>query len=240
MDAPENLTILFEDDDFIVVDKPSGVLVHPTHKRKERTIVDVLREARNSPELTLPHRLDRETSGVLLLAKTKKAAGDAGRAFMAKNIQKQYLARVRGKPRVPFGDFELPLGRDPKSEIVIRRRVLEGGESSSTSFQVLHEGATESVIFLRPHSGRRHQLRVLCEHLGSPIVGDPLYGHPDAHYLQYTQGEGGHQRMWLHAWRMMGKIAGHEICFEAPIPSDLVKPLKTYEIARQVDRFDKS
>ncbi len=215
--------ILYEDGDVLAVNKPAGVVVHPTNSCRANSLIEVLRRQRNEPDLRLIHRLDRETSGVLLLARTAKAARAWGKAWMNRSIEKVYVARVRGRPPVDEGDVDQPIGKDTLSRVFVRRKVTPDGERALTHYRVLADEGETSFIEFRPLTGRCHQLRVHAEWLGCPVVGDPLYGKPDEAYLKYVTGEVPRERLFLHAWKIEGVVGGRTLRVEAPLPEEFSK-----------------
>jgi RluA family pseudouridine synthase len=181
-------------------------------------LIEILRRDREEPELRLIHRLDRETSGVLLLARSAEAARVWGRALMRGAFRKIYAARVLGRPPSPEGTVDQPIGREPGRRVFVRRKVMEGGEKAVTHYRLLRDDGDTCVLEFRPLTGRCHQLRVHAEWLGCPIVGDPLYGKPDYAYIEYAAQVRGRERLYLHAWKIEGEIAGRSVAIEAPLP----------------------
>ncbi|MFH1016889.1 MAG: RluA family pseudouridine synthase [Pseudomonadota bacterium] len=215
---PISCPILYEDSDILAVDKPAGLVVHPTNSCRANSLIEALRRERGESELRLVHRLDRETSGVLLLARSAEAARIWGKALMRRKVEKIYVARVQGRPPGKEGEVDQPIGRDIRSRVFVRRTVTPDGEQALTRYRVLSEIGGTSLVEFRPLTGRCHQLRVHAEWLGCPILGDPLYGKPDEAYLRYLTGLGGRERLFLHAWKLEGKVSGRVIRLEAPVP----------------------
>ncbi len=182
------LEVVYEDPALLVVVKPAGMLAHPARHTKQGTLANALawHLNRDGGPLVRPifvHRLDRETSGLLVVAKTLEAARWLSRELAAGRFAKRYIAVVSGHPQDCAVDA--PIGRDPERRP--QWGVLEGGKSARTVLRVLERGAASTLVELEPVTGRTNQLRIHCAHIGHPIVGDPAYGGPEA------------QRLCLHA-----------------------------------------
>jgi 23S rRNA pseudouridine1911/1915/1917 synthase len=194
-----------------VVNKPVGVLTHSKGvENEEFTVADFFRRytsvgiATNRPGII--HRLDRDTSGVLTGARTEKAASLMARQFADRKTKKTYIAVVSGRPKQDEAVIDLPIGRNPSAPSTFR--VDPKGRSAVTRYKVLATNGTESLIELKPVSGRTHQLRVHLAHLGTPIVGDRVYGRTA-------------DRLYLHAYRLEITIPeGDRRVFEAPLPAE--------------------
>jgi 23S rRNA pseudouridine1911/1915/1917 synthase len=200
------LVVLFEDDDVLAVDKPSGVVAQPTPGRAGDSLVD-LASAHLGRQAGLVHRLDRETSGVTIFGKHAQATSRLAAAFREGLAKKEYLAVTRpGLP--PSGTIDLPLSKDPSRPGRWRASRSANGIDALTHYTRLSDGEV-SVVALFPQTGRTHQLRAHLCGIGHPIVGDTLYG-----------GDEG-PRCLLHARRLV--IDG--VTFEAPVPADLAKYL---------------
>jgi 23S rRNA pseudouridine1911/1915/1917 synthase len=212
--APQDgLEILYDDDCLLAVNKPAGLVVHPTYKNALGTLLDALRARHPAAHFFLVGRLDRLTSGVVIAAKRRDAYIAMQRAWP--DADKDYLAVVKGHVEPDRGEIDLPLGTDPTDR---RRRVVrEDGTPSFTRFERLSysEAADVSLLCCRPVTGRRHQIRVHLAARGWPIVGDPVYGGADS--LAFP-------RQALHAWRLSltHPHSGRRLRIEAPIPDDLV------------------
>lgn len=210
----ERLPILYEDREVIVIDKPIGILTHAkggiTH---EQTVADFFRTytqfARESSRPGIVHRLDRDTSGVLIGARTDEAAAYLQQQFTERTVQKTYLAIVTGRPKLDEAMIDLPIGRHPQKPSTFR--VDASGKSAQTAYRVLAVTDTLSLIRLQPKTGRTHQLRVHLAYLGTPILGDRIYGTPD-------------KRLFLHAYQLTIMLpSGQMKTFTAPIPPAFVK-----------------
>jgi len=241
---PLDLTILYEDDHVILVDKPPGLVVHPGAGTTATTLVEALlvdRELPASDDPTRPgivHRLDKETSGVILVAKTSEALSGLQAQFAARTTSKTYIALVEGIVAEEEGWIDAPLGRDPR--MPSRMAVQPAGREAQTGFSVLKRLEDSTVLVVRPRTGRTHQIRVHCRYIKHPVVGDPVYGtrssrnqakqHTSSERDPCSEGAGGDpvhgsaatgERMKLHAWRLGfdHPATGEAIRFEAAIPA---------------------
>jgi 23S rRNA pseudouridine1911/1915/1917 synthase len=213
-----DLSVLFEDDDLLAVDKPAGVVVHPTYRNPAGTLMDALREyAREWPvghRPSLAGRLDKLTSGAVIVAKTAAIHAALQRGLW----EKDYLALVHGCVTVERGEIDLRLRVDESD----RRRVLASatvGKPSLTRFERIACGGELSLLRCRALTGRRHQIRVHLASSGWPIVGDPSYRTPWKNDPQLRA----FSRQALHAWRVAfdHPVTGLRIAIEAPVPGDL-------------------
>ncbi len=250
---PIPLDVLYEDDHLVVVDKPAGLVVHPGAGTESPTLVEGLLADRTLPPSDDPvrpgivHRLDKETSGVILVAKTAAALAHLQRQFAARSVEKTYLAVVRGVVAEGEGTIDAPIGRNPAHP----RRMSVGsqGREARTDFRVLRRLRDSTLLLVRPHTGRTHQVRVHLQYIGHPVLGDGIYdtqgrsvraakrGRPPrvvsdpgsrgpgqaAHDAQgrsaYTPKR---RRLMLHAWRIgvQHPETGESLRFEAPIPHE--------------------
>jgi 23S rRNA pseudouridine1911/1915/1917 synthase len=198
------IPVLARGDGWLAVDKPAGLPVHPVNRTVENTVIRMLRRQQNEPKLRLTHRLDRETSGVLLVADSSDSARVLTGAFERGEVRKEYLALVQGNPRDDAG-------------------TIERGKPARTDWRVVRREGDRALLRIRLHTGRRHQIRVHLEALGHPVLGDILYGRPDADYLALARGAGdvrltedGPRRQLLHCALLA--FGDHEV--EAPLPAD--------------------
>ncbi len=175
---PIALKVVYEDVDLIVVDKPPGMLVHPSHREKRGTLLNALVHYLNSadgPHVRpgLVHRLDKETSGLIVAAKNAHAHRTLSRSFMKKRVQKTYVAVVDGRLDRDEGVIIAPIGRFAEGK---HWTVREDGKHSETRFVVKERGTSATLLELEPVTGRTNQLRIHCESIGHPIVGDTRRG----------------------------------------------------------------
>jgi 23S rRNA pseudouridine955/2504/2580 synthase len=208
--------VLYKDDDMLAIDKPAGLAVQGGSKldRHLDAMLDVLRfDAAERPRLV--HRLDRDTSGVLLLARSARAAAGLAAAFRDKTTRKTYWAIVVGVPKIRLGRIDLPLAKllGRAGERVVPD---EEGKSAVTEYRVLdHAGQKAAWLELSPLTGRTHQLRAHCAALGTPILGDGKYGGAKAHL---NLGASGRHLMLLARSISIRAPGGHEVTITAPIP----------------------
>ncbi len=217
------IDVLYEDEDVVVVNKPAGLVVHPAYGHKSGTLVNAMlgriasRTGREAGRPGIVHRLDKDTSGVMIVAKTDVAQLALSRQLQAQRFAKEYLALVWGDPGERSTVVEAPLLRDPDD----RRRVVvrAGGREATTRFVpiAVWEAGKErqSLLHVQPVTGRTHQIRVHLAYAHLPIVGDPVYGRRgDSSDLG---------RQFLHAWRLTVRLPhGGEHTFTAPLAPDLV------------------
>jgi 23S rRNA pseudouridine1911/1915/1917 synthase len=214
-DAPDysqrDLPIIFIDDNVVVINKPAGILTHSKGaENDEFTVADFFRRYSsvgldtNRPGII--HRLDRDTSGVLIGARTETTASLLARQFADRKTKKTYIAVVAGTPKQDEAVIDLPIGRNPSAPSTFR--VDPKGRSAITRYKVLATNDKESLVELRPVTGRTHQLRVHMAHIGTPIKGDRVYGQAA-------------DRLYLHAYRLEITIPqGDRRTFEAPLPPE--------------------
>ena len=206
----EPLTIIFQDDDVLVLDKPSGLLSVPGKQPGAEDCLQSRAIAHHSgAEIT--HRLDWDTSGLLVMALNPEARRNLGRQFEVRSVEKHYVARVWGTPAVNEGKVDLPLRCDWPN----RPRQLidhDQGKSALTYWRLQSSNATTSTLLLKPKSGRTHQLRVHCASMGHPILGDRLYAHEAAYHAS--------PHMYLHATylELDHPMSGSRMTFESACP----------------------
>ncbi len=214
------LDIIYQDADLIVVNKPAGMVVHPAPGHASGTLVNAL--LHHCPDLAgiggelrpgIVHRLDRDTSGLLVAAKHEAALRSLADQFKKRQVRKEYLALVRGAPPVA-GSINAAIGRHP----VQRKKMAlsERGRAALTSFQCLAVYPQAALVRLRIHTGRTHQIRVHMAHLGHPVLGDQVYGRQRAGLLSAP-------RQMLHAARLEFRhpADGRLMSFAAPLPEDM-------------------
>jgi 23S rRNA pseudouridine1911/1915/1917 synthase len=215
--------ILFEDAVLLVLDKPAGLVVHPGAGHRDDSIVQKLSfkfKDGDWPEPNRPgvvHRLDRDTSGVLLLAKTPEALADLSEQFAYRKVEKVYHAIAEGTFTAQSGSLESFLSRHPSSRT--RFTVSGQGRWASTQFRVLESLMGAAYVEVRPLTGRSHQIRVHLAHMGHPVMGDTVYGALERPLAR---------RQMLHAKSLMvtHPKTGRRIKWEAPIPADFQEVLK--------------
>ena len=220
------LRIVYEDDDLLIVDKPAGLVVHPSPGHHDGdTLVNALLARAGGAEYGgiagvarpgIVHRLDRDTSGLLMVAKHDAAQHSLMAQLKARRIRKTYQALVAGNVAAAVGRIEAPIGRDPKHRT--RMAVVPDGRPSVTGYRVRERFAGWTLLELDLVTGRTHQIRVHLDGIGHPVAGDPVYGTGTS-----RRGPDGLERMFLHAWRL--ELAapgdGHLIRATAPLPNDL-------------------
>ena len=222
------LQIAYEDAAMLIVDKPAGLVVHPSHGHATGTLVHALvgRAEERGEQLGsiagvgrpgIVHRLDKQTSGLILVAKTDAAQASLMHQFGARSVDKEYLALVRGAPPAPRGRIEAPVGRDQRDRQ--RMAVVAGGREAVTEYETLGSAEGYSLLALHPLTGRTHQLRAHLAYLGLPIAGDTRYGG--------GIGPGGLERQFLHAARLtLDRPAdGMRLTAWSELPPDLAASL---------------
>ena len=210
-----DLPILYEDDDVIVVNKPSGLLTHAKGGLSdEPTVAEIIRPKTSFATYTdrpgIVHRLDRDTSGLLIIAKNPESAAHLQRQFAERTAKKTYIAITDGKPKLNAAKIDLPIGRNPSAPSTFR--IDPNGKPAQTTYHVLTENDTRSLVELKPTTGRTHQLRVHLAHLNAPILGDRVYG------------KSSDCRMMLHAQKLEITLpSGERKVFEAAVPDEFKK-----------------
>jgi 23S rRNA pseudouridine1911/1915/1917 synthase len=225
--APDiRLDVVYEDDDLLIVDKPAGLVVHPSPGHHDGdTLVNALLARAGGAEYGgiagvarpgIVHRLDRDTSGLLMVAKHDAAQHSLMAQLKARRIRKTYQALVAGNVAAAVGRIEAPIGRDPKHRT--RMAVVPDGRASVTGYRVRERFADWTLLELDLVTGRTHQIRVHLDGIGHPVAGDPLYGTGTS-----RRGPEGLERLFLHAWRL--ELAapgdGHLIRATAQLPDAL-------------------
>jgi len=241
------LKIIFENDDLLVVDKAAGMVVHPAAGHRSGTLVGAV--LAHSPEVGdvgeaerpgIVHRLDKDTSGLILVAKNAQAQRFLQDAFAQRRAEKTYLAIVAGRPPTPEGRIETHIGRDPRHRQRMSVVPPSRGREAVTLYRTKEKFKDYTLLEVHPLTGRTHQIRVHLAFIGCPVAGDTVYGKyrspsPPIPLSQRTPasrgqalgegaqgGEGGAGRQLLHAWKLKialpGEVAPRE--FEAPLPED--------------------
>jgi 23S rRNA pseudouridine1911/1915/1917 synthase len=216
------LDIIFENNDLIVVNKPAGMVVHPAVGHASGTLVNAV--LGYDPEIEgiggeerpgVVHRLDKETSGLILLAKNERAHGWLQDQFRLRKVEKTYLALVDGKPPTPSGRVEAPIGRDPSHRKRMAIVPESRGREAISEYKTVENFPNHTLLEFHPLTGRTHQIRLHCAFLGCPIVGDEVYGRkkPSVEI----------DRHFLHAYRLKIVLPGEQAprVFEATLPNEL-------------------
>ncbi len=222
-----HLEIAWQDEHLLVVDKPAGLVVHPARGHREGTLSQLLTDsvggvAGGDPDRPgIVHRLDRDTSGLLVVARSEETHRLLQEALRKRLIEREYVALVEGLPPARTGTIEAPIGRHPR----IRTRMAVGGTASRearTHFTLERSLPGVSLLRLRLDTGRTHQIRVHLQAIGHPVCGDPEYG---------TAGMLGLTRQFLHATRLAfpHPITGEPVEVNSPLPEDLRKALERAE-----------
>lgn len=221
-----DLQVLFEDDHILLVNKPAGLVVHPGPGNREGTLINGLLchvpDIRNTGEDPLRpgivHRLDKDTSGLILVAKTARSLDFLQKEFQQRRVKKTYLALVSGKDLPDTGKMDQPIGRHP-----VHRKLMavthEAGRPALTSWQVARRFDHACLVEVRLHTGRTHQIRVHFYAMGYPLVGDRVY-----QYKRFRKKGAQAERQMLHAWKLGFRhpFSGHKMDFLAPLPADFL------------------
>ena len=213
------LAIVFEDSDLIVIDKPVGLIVHPGAGNPDHTLLNgLLAHApalRKVPRAGIVHRLDKDTSGLLVVAKNVTAQASLAAQLAARTVKRTYLALVHGVPPVR-GTIEAPIGRDPR--VRTRMAVAAGGREARTHYKVLERFGKVALLECRLDTGRTHQIRVHLEHIKCPIVGDAVY-------LRGARRVPAFARQALHAaaLELIHPRSGKPRSWSAPLPGDMAR-----------------
>jgi 23S rRNA pseudouridine1911/1915/1917 synthase len=220
---PIPLAIIYEDEDILVIDKPAGLTVHPAPGHPSHTLVNAI--LAHCPGLTMDnelirpgivHRLDKDTSGLIVIAKNDFAREYLAAQFKSRTVTKGYLVLVKGRLSPEQGVIEAPIGRDPHS----RRRmaIVEAGKEATTQYQVRKYLDIYTLVEVSPLTGRTHQIRIHLSAIGCPVVGDPIYGTKSAHL----------NRQFIHAYRLGFRLPSTKQYqeFTSPLPADLEQALE--------------
>jgi len=223
--TPEELRswILYEDDAILAINKPGLVLCHPSKHGPWSSLIGASREYTGLERLHMPSRLDRETSGVVVLAKNAELASRRQRAVQARRVHKLYHAILTGEMTSPVL-VDQPLGRHPSSHVVVRQAVVDGGAPAITEFRPLRSAGGYTLTEVQPRTGRLHQIRAHAAWLGHPVAGDKIYGPDETLFLEFLQ-QGwtprlaaalplDHQALHASRWSFAQWV------YEAPLPDD--------------------
>jgi 23S rRNA pseudouridine1911/1915/1917 synthase len=225
------LAILHEDEELLVLDKPPGLVIHPAAGRHSGTLVNALLQ--HCDDLSgiggverpgIVHRLDKDTSGLMVVAKSERAHLALAIAFRRREVEKCYLAACYGVPAEPSGVIEGAVGRHPTERK--QMAVVASGRQARTLYRVAERLAGTSLVECRPVTGRTHQIRVHMAHLGHAVVGDPIYSGRQWRNLRDPRHRAACRdfpRQALHAWRLafLHPVSGERLAFEAPLPPDI-------------------
>jgi 23S rRNA pseudouridine1911/1915/1917 synthase len=221
------LHIVFENDDLLVINKPAGMVVHPAAGHASGTLVNAvlgydpgLEGIGGEERPGLVHRLDKETSGLIVLAKNDRALRWLQDQFQLRNVEKIYHALVDGKPPTPFGRVEAPIGRDPGDRKKMTVVPPGRGREAVSEYRTLASFKNHTLLEIRPLTGRTHQIRLHCRFLGCPIVGDTVYGRKKPSLSL--------NRHFLHAVKLKIVLPGEAAArtFEAELPEELRNALE--------------
>ncbi len=224
---PIPIRILYEDDHIVVIDKPAGMMVHPIPSKMSGTLVNALlyhvefSGIKGELRPGIVHRLDKDTSGVIVVAKNDRAHQDLSKQFKDRVTKKLYLAIVSGNVEKDEFTIDAPIGRHPV--IRVKMAVREDGKEALTEFKVLRRfGKLATLVLARPKTGRTHQIRVHLKHIGHPILGDEVYGNPVKDRIY------GVERQMLHALKigLFHPKTGEWMEFVAPLHEDFKKVLR--------------
>jgi 23S rRNA pseudouridine1911/1915/1917 synthase len=216
--------VAYRDEHLLVIDKPAGLVVHPARGHRQGTLSQLLAgtAAGGDPERPgIVHRLDRDTSGLLVVARSEEVHRLLREAIAERHIEREYLALVQGRPPARSGTIEAPIGRDPQ----VRTRMAIGGNApreARTHFAIVRALPAHTLLRVKLETGRTHQIRVHMQAIGHPVAGDPEYGAP---------GDLGLQRQFLHAARLAfpHPLSGEPIELRSELPADLARALERSE-----------
>jgi 23S rRNA pseudouridine1911/1915/1917 synthase len=221
MGTGDGIEVVFSDESLVVVDKPAGLVVHPAPGHRVETLVDALRGVVGGGDPARPgivHRLDRDTSGLMMVARSESAHRELARQVRRREVRREYVALVEGHLASRTGTIDAPVGRDHRA----RERMTVGGRrprEARTHFSVREVLPEDTLVDVRLETGRTHQIRTHFAAIGHPVSGDPRYGHAGRHGLA---------RQFLHSAKLAFShpISGEPLSFESPLPADLATALE--------------
>lgn len=229
---PIPLDIIFENDDLILVNKKAGMVVHPAAGHATGTLIHAV--LAHAPDIEgvggelrpgLVHRLDKDTSGLIVLAKNERSQRSLQKQFEQREVEKTYLALVDGHPATQTGRVETPIGRDPRDRKKMAVVAQGRGRESLSEYRVIESFPKHSLLEVDLLTGRTHQIRVHMAFLGCPVTGDKVYGKKNVSLDL--------ERQFLHAARLGLRLPGERVLrrFEAPLPEDLSNVLKSLQLS---------
>ncbi|KAA0084016.1 RluA family pseudouridine synthase [Paraburkholderia sp. T12-10] len=243
---PVPLNVVYEDDSLVVIDKPAGLVVHPAAGNWSGTLLNGLLyrypDAAGLPRAGIVHRLDKETSGLMVIARTLEAQTDLVRQLQARTVKRRYVALVWGA-MPDEGIIDAPIGRDPRERT--RMAVVAGaaGKHARTRFRLVGQTTwhqqTVSAIHCDLETGRTHQIRVHCAHVGHPLLGDPVYGHARGRRSSVPL-PGGFARQALHAWQLglVHPRSGRTMRWRADVPADMAELAQALGFGQDAAAFE--
>jgi 23S rRNA pseudouridine1911/1915/1917 synthase len=219
--VPAGFTVAYEDEHLLIIDKGPGLVVHPARGHHQDTLSQLLAPLLAGGEpgrAGIVHRLDRDTSGLMVVARSEEVHRSLQQALAQRLLEREYMALVEGRPPARSGTIDAPIGRDPR----VRTRMAvdgSGARAARTHFTLERALAETSLLALRLETGRTHQIRVHLQAIGHPVCGDPEYG---------TAGLLGLERQFLHATRLAfdHPITGRRVEVRSPLPADLQSALE--------------
>lgn len=237
------LDVVYEDDDILIINKPAGLVVHPGSGNWDSTLLNGLLfaypEISQVPRAGIVHRLDKETSGLMVVAKTVQAQTDLVRQLQARTVKRRYLAIVQGELDA-FGTIDAGIGRNPQDRLKMAVLVGQSGKPARTYYQCLgfwqYLQKTYSIVVCQLETGRTHQIRVHMQHIGHPLIGDPLYGEKRGARSSVLKGSAGElefKRQALHAYQLglVHPRTGEYMSWQCPLADDMVELLAAMGVA---------
>jgi 23S rRNA pseudouridine1911/1915/1917 synthase len=244
---PERAEVVLEDEHLVVIDKPPNRNVYPSRRHRTNSLIEWVHSRhrqRHGSEGYFPtpcHRLDRETSGLVLFAKSRKVRAELSQKFEDRAVRKLYLALVEGRPAGDAGVIDGSLGVAELSKVEMKVGVCEDGLHAQTHWRLVRAFGDFSLLELEPRTGRRHQLRAHLASLGHPIIGDKLYGGGDDLFLRSLSGELPDRdqqrlridRQALHAYRLEFRLdhLASDLCLEAPLAPDIALWMEDHAVS---------
>jgi len=242
-----NIAVIYEDGNLIVVNKPAGVQVHPGHMKEKNTLTNWLvakypeiveihddsEDARMRPGIV--HRLDKDTSGVMMIARNRESFAELKRLFHDRGIEKTYIALAKGIFDKNSGVIDKPIARATsyRKQVIARKNTKTIVREAETHYRILGENGEISLVELKPKTGRMHQIRVHLASIGHPILGDSLYG-------DKKTTDRGIKRHMLHAFCLKMEYKGKKYAFAAPIPDDMLEAGSAIDEMAQMNYAEKA